>query len=155
MTRAKVSAGVVVHRVRSGQREVLLVHPGGPLWARRDLGAWSIPKGEMSDGDDALAVARRELEEETGCVVEGPFTPLPPIRQAGGKTVVAFLADGDCDVSRVRSNTFTMEWPPKSGEQVEFPEVDRAAWFPLPEARRRILASQLPLLDALGKPSRV
>lgn len=125
------------------------MHPGGPFWQNRDAGAWTIPKGEIADGEDALAAARRELAEETGLEPQGDATPLTPLRQAGGKWVHAWAMAGDCDPAAIRSNTFSMEWPPRSGRQAEFPEVDRAAWFAPVEARRRIIASQAPLIDEL------
>ncbi len=142
---------MVLYRRRPGGPEVLLVHPGGPLWARRDLGAWSIPKGEMEPGEEPEAVARRELAEETGLVAGGPLAPLALVRQPGGKVVVAFALEGDLDPAAVRSNTFSMPWPPGSGRMRAFPEVDRAEWFALPEARRRILRGQAPLLDELER----
>ena len=129
--------------------QVLLVHPGGPFWAKKDLGAWSVPKGEVAEGEDALAAARREFEEETGVAVEGEFVALGEVRQAGGKVVTAWALEGDFDPAGLRSNTFTMEWPPRSGRMAEFPEVDRAQWFGVDEAREKILAGQLPLIDAL------
>ena len=138
-----------MYRRRAGI-EVLLVHPGGPFWSKKDLGAWSIPKGEVEAGEDPLAVARRELTEETGFTVEGNLADLAAIQQAGGKLVHAWAAEGDFDVTRLRSNTFTMEWPPQSGRIQEFPEVDRGAWFPIAEARRRILAGQIAFLDRLS-----
>ena len=130
--------------------EVLLVHPGGPFWARRDEGAWSIPKGEFSV-EDPLAAAIRECEEETGARPEGEFIPLEPVRQAGGKIVVAWAVRSDFDPSNLRSNRFSMEWPPKSGRLQEFPEVDRAEWFGLEVARRKILAAQAGFLDQLTR----
>lgn len=146
----KVSAGVLLCRERAGRLEVLLVHPGGPYWAKKDTGAWTIPKGEIAQGEDPLAAARREFEEETGSRAEGEAVALTPRRQAGGKLVHAWMVRGDLDVSAVRSATFSMEWPPRSGRWQEFPEVDRAAWFPLDEARRRILKSQVPFLDEVA-----
>jgi predicted NUDIX family NTP pyrophosphohydrolase len=145
----KISAGILLYRRRAGGPEVLLVHPGGPLWAKKDAGAWSIPKGEVEPGEDRLARARQEFAEETGFTVEGDFRALAPIRQAGGKTVFAWAVAGDCDAAAIRSNLFTLEWPPRSGRMQEFPEVDRAAWFALPEAREKILKGQLPLVAAL------
>jgi predicted NUDIX family NTP pyrophosphohydrolase len=146
---AKQSAGLLMYRRREGGLEVFLVHPGGPLWARKDLGAWSIPKGLIDSDEDALAAARREFTEETGFTAEGQFTPLTPIKQAGGKIVQAWAVEGDCDPSAIRSNTFKMEWPPRSGKWPEFPEVDRAAWLTVEQARLKILKGQQGLLDQL------
>jgi len=145
----RISAGLLLFRQHDGQLEVFLVHPGGPFWRKKDLGAWSIPKGECAPGEDPLTTARRELREETGFDVDGPFTSLQAIRQAGGKVVHAWAAPADLDPSRLVSNTFTMEWPPRSGRQQEFPEVDRAAWFPVEDARLHMLSGQVPLLDEL------
>ena len=147
----KRSAGILLHRERDGAREVLLVHPGGPFWANKDAGAWSIPKGEYGDGEDPRACAAREFEEELGAPAPaaGALTELGTIRQRGGKHVTAFAAPGDLDASAIQSNTFTLEWPPRSGKQREFPEVDRAAWFLLPEARQKINPGQAELLDRL------
>jgi predicted NUDIX family NTP pyrophosphohydrolase len=142
------SAGVLVYRRRS-RLEVLLVHPGGPFWAKKDDGAWSIPKGEFAEGEDPAGVARRELAEETGFVAQGELRPLGSVTQAGGKVVHAWALEGDLDASAIRSNTFSMEWPPRSGRMQQFPEVDRAAWFGIDEARAKLLKGQLPLLDAL------
>jgi len=146
---ARTSAGLLLYRWREDRLEVFLVHPGGPFWARKDQGAWSIPKGEFTAGEDPLLAARREVEEETGLVPDGAFMALSPLRQAGGKIVHAFALEGDCDPTAIRSNSFTIEWPPRSGQRREFPEVDRAAWFALAEAKRRILKSQLGLLEEL------
>ena len=144
------SAGLVLYRTRDGKTEVLLVHPGGPFWKRRDEGAWSIPKGEMGPGESRLDVARREFQEELGVPPpEGEVLPLGSVRQAGGKVVHAWAAPGDLDVSRVSSGTFAIEWPPRSGRTQEFPEVDKAAWFDLDAARRMILAAQGAFLDRL------
>jgi predicted NUDIX family NTP pyrophosphohydrolase len=145
----KQSAGVLLYRQVNGEIEVMLVHPGGPFWARKDLGAWSIPKGEFADSEDPLQAALRELEEETGSVVAGTIRPLSPVKQKGGKVVYGFAVEGDWDVSRLRSNTFRMEYPPKSGRMTEFPEIDRAAWFSLAIARQKILSAQEPFLDEL------
>ena len=139
-----------MYRRRSGRLEVLLVHPGGPFWAKKDSGAWSIPKGEYKEGEDPLEAAKREFREETGWVVPGPFVPLAAVRQPGGKVIHSWAAQGDADPATLRSNTFTMEWPPRSGRQQEFPEVDRAAWFSLLEAKEKILKGQQPLLDELA-----
>ena len=128
---------------------VLLVHPGGPFWRNKDVGAWSIPKGEMDEGEDAAVAARREFLEETGCALSGALEPLGDIRQRGGKRVTAFAVEGDLDVDAIKSNTFEIEWPPKGGRMQSFPEIDRAAWFDLPAARVKILESQRQLLDRL------
>jgi predicted NUDIX family NTP pyrophosphohydrolase len=148
---AKLSAGILLYRRRAAAIEVLLVHPGGPFWAKKDEGAWSIPKGEAEDGEDLLARARREFEEETGFAVAGPFAPLPAVRQAGGKTVHAWAAEGDIDAAAVTSNLFRLEWPPRSGRYQEFPEVDRAAWLALAAARQKLNKGQRPLIDALER----
>ncbi|UWU94907.1 NUDIX domain-containing protein [Bradyrhizobium sp. CB1015] len=142
------SAGIIAYRKR-GNIEVLLVHPGGPFWRNKDLGAWSIPKGEYADGDDAEAAARREFAEELGQELSVPLTPLGEVRQRGGKLVTAFATELDLDVRRIRSNTFEMEWPPRSGKRQAFPEVDRAEWFTLDAAQEKINAGQRPLLDRL------
>lgn len=147
----KTSAGILMYRLRDDGPEILLVHPGGPFWRNKDLGAWSVPKGEVEEGADPLTVAKREFEEETGARPEGELTPIGEIRQKGGKRVVAWALEGDLDPESLESNTFTMEWPPGSGTLAEFPEVDRAAWFDLDEARSRILPSQLPLLERLER----
>jgi predicted NUDIX family NTP pyrophosphohydrolase len=146
---ARRSAGIVLYR-DSGGLEVLLVHPGGPFWAKKDLGAWSIPKGEYEDGDDPLAAALREFEEETGTRLD-PADPveLGTVVQRGGKHVSAWAVQGDLDPESVQSNTFVMQWPPRSGVQREFPEVDRAGWFGIEEARAKLVAAQAELLDRL------
>ena len=138
-----------MHRLRHEQTEVLLVHPGGPFWKNKDDGAWTIPKGEVSEGEDLLAAATREFEEELGSKPLGAFRELPPVRQRGGKWVHAWAVNGDLDATAIKSNTFTIEWPPRSGKQAQFPEIDRAAWFALPEARRKINPAQAALLDQL------
>jgi predicted NUDIX family NTP pyrophosphohydrolase len=148
---AKRSAGILLYRVRAGVLEVLLAHPGGPFWAKKDAGAWTIPKGEIGDDEEAQSAALREFTEETGLEVAGDLIPLTPIRQRAGKVVAAWAAAGDCDPARIRSNTFSMEWPPRSGKQRDFPEIDRAAWFALEEARARILPAQAALLDELER----
>ena len=145
----KTSAGLLMYRLRGGRLEVLLVHPGGPFWRRRDRSAWSIPKGEIEAGEDALAAARREFEEETGVAPEGPFLELPTVQQKAGKIVHAWAFAGDCDPSRIRSNTFRMEFPPGSGRMEEFEEIDRAEFFSPAEAREKINPAQAPLVDAL------
>ena len=142
----KRSAGILLHR----RGEVLLVHPGGPFWAKRDDGAWSIPKGEYEDGEDPQAAARREFEEELGVAPPpGEARDLGEVRQSGGKRVRAWALQGDLDVGAVRSNTFEMEWPPRSGTMREFPEVDRAGWFTPEDARAKLVKGQVPLVDAL------
>jgi predicted NUDIX family NTP pyrophosphohydrolase len=143
----KQSAGLLIYRRRDNRVEVFLVHPGGPFWQNKDHGAWSIPKGEFRSCDDPLDVAVRELREETGMTVHGEFVPLTPIRQRGGKTVHAWLVAGDFDEADVKSNSFSIEWPPRSGKMQEFPEIDRAGWFTWEVARQKILESQRPLLD--------
>ena len=143
------SAGILMYRQAGPGLEVLLVHPGGPFWRNKDAGAWSIPKGEMDEGEDAAVAARREFLEETGCALAGSLEPLGEIRQRGGKRVTAFAVEGDLDVDAVKSNTFEIEWPPKSGRMQSFPEIDRAAWFDLPAAHEKILESQRQLLDRL------
>ena len=143
----KVSAGILLYRRRNRQVEVFLVHPGGPFWAKKDLGAWTLPKGEIEEGEDPLAAARRELAEETGFAIDGDFRRLTPLRQPSGKIIHGWAVEGDCDPAALRSNTFEMEWPPKSGKRASFPEVDRAQWFSLDEARRRIIAGQAAFLE--------
>jgi predicted NUDIX family NTP pyrophosphohydrolase len=143
------SAGLLLFREISGYLEVLLVHPGGPLWARKDDGAWSIPKGEFGDGEQPLVAARREFEEETGFTPDGEMIPLEPLRQPSGKLVYAWALRGDLDTAKVKSNLFSMEWPPKSGREQKFPEVDRAAWFGIDEAYRKILKGQAAFVDEL------
>jgi predicted NUDIX family NTP pyrophosphohydrolase len=144
----KSTAGILLYR-RCEELEVFLVHPGGPFWAKKDLGAWSLPKGEIGEGEDPLEAAKREFTEETGFPIAGEFHPLAPVKQTGGKRVYAWAVEGDCDPAQVRSNLFSMAWPPKSGKTQEFPEVDRAAWFSIAEARKRILAPQAGFLDQL------
>jgi predicted NUDIX family NTP pyrophosphohydrolase len=144
------SAGILLFRRPAGGLELLLVHPGGPFWARKDAGAWSIPKGEHADGEDALACARREFEEETGTVPPvGALVALGEVRQRSGKRVSAWAAEGDLDAGAVRSNTFTVEWPPRSGRMQEFPEVDRAGWFAPDAARRALIPAQSAFVDRL------
>jgi predicted NUDIX family NTP pyrophosphohydrolase len=144
----KKSAGILLYR-RTPTIEVFLVHPGGPLWAKKDAAAWSIPKGEYTDDEDPLTAARREFAEETGMELNGEFTPLEPVRQASGKIVHAWALEGDCDATNITSNNFSMEWPPKSGRQAEFPEVDRAEWFSVEVAREKLNKGQVNLLDQL------
>ena len=147
----KMSAGLLMYRWRDQQLEVLLVHPGGPFWARKDDGAWTIPKGEIGEGEDPLLAARREVAEETGATPDGEFLPLTPVRQAGGKIVQAWAVEGDLDPADIKSNTFEIEWPPRSGRRRAFPEIDRAAWFSIPAARTKILRGQLPLIDEFAR----
>ena len=148
---ARRSAGILLYREGADGLEVLLVHPGGPFWAKKDLGAWSIPKGEYEDGEDPLACALREFEEETGTRLEASEpVELGTIVQRGGKRVTAWALSGDLDVESVHSNTFTMQWPPRSGRQAAFPEIDRAEWFGLDEARVKIIPAQVELVDRLA-----
>jgi predicted NUDIX family NTP pyrophosphohydrolase len=147
----KRSAGILLYRQRGAEPELLLVHPGGPFWQKKDLGAWSIPKGEYADNEDALTVARREFEEETGARAQGDFLPLGELVQGGRKIVTAFALEGDFDPATLRSNTFELEWPPKSGRKASFPEVDRARWFSPGEARQKILKGQSEFISRLLK----
>ena len=146
----KLSAGLLMYRKRNGRLEVFLVHPGGPFWAKKDIGAWSIPKGEYKGDEDPLDAARREFREETGFVVEGHFEHLGEVKQTGGKIVTAWAIEGDCDPRDLISNTCQIEWPPRSGRLLEFPEVDSGRWFLLQDARQYILKSQAPFLDRLS-----
>jgi predicted NUDIX family NTP pyrophosphohydrolase len=149
---AKRSAGILLYRLAGPEPEVLLVHPGGPFWARKDDGAWSIPKGEYADDEDPRAAALREFEEELGFkapVDAGALLDLGAVRQRSGKVVTAFALEGDLDPDRVRSNTFAMEWPPRSGRTQEFPEVDRAGWFAPARARAKLVPAQAELVDRL------
>ena len=148
---AKRSAGLMLFRTVGGAVEVLLVHPGGPFWAKRDDGAWSIPKGEVAAGEDPLQAALREFREEMGQSIRGDLMSLGSVRQSGGKEVHAWGVRSDFDPSQLHSNTFAMEWPPRSGRQHEFPEIDRAAWFPLEIARVKILKGQVGFLDELKR----
>jgi predicted NUDIX family NTP pyrophosphohydrolase len=146
------SAGIVLHRGRGDDLQVLLVHPGGPLWAQRDAGVWSIPKGEYEEGEDPLAAARREFAEELGTPApDGDALELGEIRQKSGKRVRAWALEGDLDAGGIRSNTFSMQWPPRSGRVQEFPEVDRARWFGLAEAREKLNPAQVPLVERLAQ----
>ncbi len=150
---AQLSAGILMWRRRGGQLEVLLAHFGGPMWAKRDAGAWAIPKGLVEEGEDLEACARREFEEELGAAPEGELVPLGRIRQKGGKLVEAFALEGDFDPAALVSNHYSIEWPPHSGRFRSYPEIDRAGWFSLDEARAKILPSQIPILErfeALG-----
>jgi len=145
------SAGLLLYRRRGDAVEVFLVHPGGPLWANRDMGAWSIPKGEFGPDEDPLAAAKREFEEETGFKLEGRFTALTPVRQRNNKVVYAWAIEGDCDAALAKSNAFPLEWPPHSGITREFPEIDRADWFSLATAKEKIFNGQVGLLNELEK----
>jgi predicted NUDIX family NTP pyrophosphohydrolase len=147
---AKRSAGILLYRIAGDGPELLLVHPGGPFWARKDAGAWSIPKGEYDDAEDPRACALREFEEETGTALPpGELVELGSVKQKGGKVVSAWAAQGDLDAGSVRSNTFTMEWPPRSGRTAEFPEIDRAEWFGVDAAREKLVAAQAEFIDRL------
>jgi predicted NUDIX family NTP pyrophosphohydrolase len=152
---AEQSAGILMYRRSGKDIEVFLVHPGGPFWAKKDEGAWSIPKGLADKGEDLLAAAKREFAEETGCMPEGEFRALGIFKQPSGKLVHAFAVEGDCDPSKLVSNAFEMEWPPKSGKRARFPEVDRAGWFSPAEALKKITKGQTPILrnlfDALSR----
>ena len=143
----KLSAGILMFRKRESSLQLFLVHPGGPFWRNKDAGAWSIPKGEYEEGKDPLDAAKREFHEETGIDADGEFLPLGEIKQSSGKVITAWALEGDCEPSAVRSNTFSMEWPPKSGRQQEFPEVDRADWFSVTEAKKRIVQGQIGFID--------
>jgi predicted NUDIX family NTP pyrophosphohydrolase len=147
----KFSAGILVYRIKDRQPEVLLVHPGGPFWAKKDLGAWSIPKGEYYEDEEPLAAAKREFEEEIGqAAPEGEFVELGEFKRKDGKTIAAWAVEADMDVSKVQSNTFEMEWPPRSGQKQEFPEIDKAAWFPLNEAAPKMHSGQPLFLEQLA-----
>jgi predicted NUDIX family NTP pyrophosphohydrolase len=147
----KSSAGLLLYRIRHAAIEVFLVHPGGPYWKNKDDGAWSIPKGECLPAEAPLVAATREFFEETGAAVEGELRALKPVRQPGGKMVHAWAVEGDLDPATIVSNTFEIEWPPRSGRLQRFPEIDRGAWFALPEARRKILRGQVPVLEELAQ----
>jgi predicted NUDIX family NTP pyrophosphohydrolase len=143
------SAGILVYKRAPGGLQVFLVHPGGPFWAKKDLGAWSIPKGEFDEGEDGLTAARREFLEEIGQKIDGKFIELTPVRQPSRKVVYCWAVEGDVDADNIRSNEFELEWPPKSGRKQRFPEVDRGEWFGLEEAKERIQAGQVPILEEL------
>jgi predicted NUDIX family NTP pyrophosphohydrolase len=145
----KRSAGLLMFRSLSDELEVFLVHPGGPVWAKKDKGAWTIPKGEYQEDESPLAAARREFEEETGFQAAGGFVDLGSIKQKSGKIVTAWAFEGDCDPNRLISNTCEIEWPPRSGRRIEIPEVDRGRWFNIDEARKYIRSEQEKLLDRL------
>jgi predicted NUDIX family NTP pyrophosphohydrolase len=143
------SAGILMYRFRKEIIEVLLVHPGGPFWAKKDIGSWSIPKGEYTDSEDPFTVAKREFQEETSFQVDGNFLPLTPLKQPAGKVVSAWAVEGNCDASKIKSNTFLMEWPPRSGKQQEFPEVDRAGWYTIDIAKKKLLKGQVGFIEEL------
>jgi predicted NUDIX family NTP pyrophosphohydrolase len=147
--RRKLAAGLLMYRRSAAGLELLLVHPGGPFWKKKDLGAWSIPKGELAEGEDLLATARREFQEETGLVAPGPWRELSPVRQKSGKVVYAWAFEGDCDPAQIRSNELLMEWPPDSGSMLAFPEVDRAEFFSPREAKRKLNPAQIAWVDEL------
>ena len=147
----KISAGLILYRRVEGELQVLLVHPGGPLWQHKDAGWWSIPKGEITESEDALAAARREFAEETGFAVREPFIELTPVQLRSGKIVHAWAFEGDCDPTALRSNNFTLEWPPRSGQRREFPEVDRAGFFTVAQAKEKMSERQFPLVEELRR----
>jgi predicted NUDIX family NTP pyrophosphohydrolase len=143
------SAGILLYRHNKKTLEFFLVHPGGPFWKNKDAGAWSVPKGEFADDEDGLAAAKREFKEETGHPVKGDFIPLSPVRQKSGKTIHAWAVEGDIDTATIKSNTFEMEWPPRSGKKQEFPEVDRGEWFNETQAKEKINPAQSALIEEL------
>jgi predicted NUDIX family NTP pyrophosphohydrolase len=151
MAMPRVSAGLLMYRLCNGKLQVLLAHPGGPFFKNKDEGSWTIPKGEVEPGEDLLETAKREFKEETGMSPTGPFTALKPVTQKGGKIVHAWAFQGDCQPGAIVSNTFTMEWPPHSGRQMDFPEIDRADFFDVATARRKIKAAQQELIEQLEK----
>jgi len=146
----KKSAGIILYRFSNSKFEVLLVHPGGPFWAKKDLGAWSIPKGEFTDEENPLDAAKREFYEETGCQISGDFIELTPRKQKSGKIIYAFAIEHDFDAVLLKSNTFKIEWPPKSGKEQEFPEIDRAEWFDLSKSKEKINEAQGLIIDELA-----
>ena len=145
----KRSAGILLYRRQGKATEVFLVHPGGPFWKNRDDGAWTVPKGAIEPGEEPLVAARREFAEETGFTVDGDFAELGDFKQPGGKHVLVWAVEGDCDPAKLVSNEFEMDWPPRSGKRLRFPEVDRGGWFGLDEAREKLLIGQRPMLDSL------
>lgn len=148
---AKKSAGIIVFRKKGDNYEVLLVHPGGPFWANKDLNAWSVPKGEPEEDEELENAAKREFKEETGMDVPGKLLSLDPVKQPGGKVVYAWAVEADLDATRIESNTIEIEWPPGSGKKKEIPEVDKAGWFTFKEARQKILKGQIPILEQLAE----
>lgn len=147
----RTSAGILLYRKKDSFIEIFLVHPGGPFWKGKENAAWSVPKGEFTEGEDPLTVAKREFEEETGQTIEGNFIELNPVQQKGGKMVYAWAVEGNADAENIVSNTFKQEWPPKSGKWMTFPEVDKAGWFTMEEAKAKINAAQAGLIDDLVK----
>ena len=147
----KKAAGILLYRKKGSSLEVFLIHPGGPFWSKKDESAWSIPKGEFLENEDPLTAAKREFQEETGFSVEGPFVSIGSVKQSSGKVVQAWACEGDVDASAIQSNTFQLEWPPHSGKYQDFPEADRAEWFPIDVARQKILKVQLPFLQNLER----
>jgi predicted NUDIX family NTP pyrophosphohydrolase len=145
----KQAAGILLYREKGSSLEVFLIHPGGPYWAKKDEASWSIPKGEISEAEDPLKAAQREFQEETGFSVEGPFVSIGSVKQSSGKVVQAWACEGNLDASAIHSNSFSLEWPPHSGKYQDFPEADRAEWFSLVQAKRKILKVQLPFLQNL------
>ena len=143
------SAGILLYRIQQDSIEVFLVHPGGPFWSKKDDGAWSIPKGEFNENEEPLAAAKREFEEETGIKISGDFIQLSPVKQKGGKMVYAWAVEGDIDPEKIKSNSFEMEWPPRSGKMKFFPEIDKAAWFQLGDAQKKIIEAQSVLIKEL------
>jgi predicted NUDIX family NTP pyrophosphohydrolase len=150
-TMKKESAGLIMFRVRDKALQVLLAHPGGPFWKNKDAGAWTIPKGEIAGGEEPLDTARREFQEEIGIAPDGPFHSLSSIKQKAGKVVHAWAFEGDCDPLKVQSNTFEIEWPPRSGKKATFPEIDRVEFFTIPEAREKLNSAQVDFLSALER----
>ncbi len=147
----KQSAGILVYRYKAKELQVFLVHPGGPFWAKKDLGAWSIPKGEFLSNEDPLMAAKREFEEETGQTIAGDFQPLNPVKLSSGKTIYCWAVEGNADADNIKSNVFDLEWPPKSGKMISIPEVDRAAWFDIATAKEKINKGQVGLIKELEK----
>jgi predicted NUDIX family NTP pyrophosphohydrolase len=143
------SAGIVLYRIQNNSIEVFLVHPGGPYWSKKDDGAWSIPKGEFDENEEPLAAAKREFEEETGIKISGGFLQLNPVKQKGGKLVYAWAVEGDIDPAKIKSNSFEIEWPPRSGKMKSFPEIDKAAWFQISDAKKKIIEAQSALIKEL------
>ena len=148
---SKKSAGMLLYRFTAGEMEVLLVHPGGPFWSKKDAASWSIPKGELGDTEEPLVAAQRELEEETGIKAAGSFITLTPVKQKSGKLVYAFALEKDVNVASIKSNELQMEWPPRSGKMKSFPEIDKAGWFKVAEAKVKIIPGQSPLIDELAR----